>query len=160
MLKLLWTVHDELLQRALNRIYRSETLEVLSFVLICSFSHFFHVGVGYGMLLATAIGNTSFMLVTAYILHYLFSSMRRTLPWVGCDNEWNTDFCSTRFQDCIVQTGMIVAGNGSCVVIENVPSSDLVVYGIDQDSSGNYDYSQYMDPLAGKRVRPSEEYWK
>lgn len=111
------------------------------------------------MLLATGIGNISFMLVTAYILFYLFASFRRTLPWIGCDNEWNTVLCSELFSDCISKSS-IIAANGSCVNPDYMTSQELLSYGAAVTPSGEYNFSSYVDPFDGKRVRPTEEYWK
>ncbi|KAJ8039492.1 Sodium- and chloride-dependent glycine transporter 1 [Holothuria leucospilota] len=116
-------------------------------------------GIGYGMLLATGIGNISFMLVTAYILFYLFASFRRTLPWIGCNNEWNTVLCSELLSDCISKSS-IIAANGSCVNPEYMTSQELLSYGVAVTPSGEYNFSNYVDPFDGKRVRPTEEYWK
>lgn len=111
------------------------------------------------MVFATGIMDVSFMLVTAYVLFYLFASLKRILPWVGCENEWNTIFCSEIYTKCIAISGVIVA-NGSCVNPDWLKPQELLSYGVEQIPSGAYNFSKYKDPFHGKRVRPSEEYWK
>ncbi|XP_065312494.1 sodium- and chloride-dependent glycine transporter 1-like isoform X2 [Gordionus sp. m RMFG-2023] len=50
-------------------------------------------GVGIGTVLLTAIGSTSYNLLVALILFYLFASFRSDLPWGHCDQTWNTPAC-------------------------------------------------------------------
>ncbi|XP_076822055.1 sodium- and chloride-dependent GABA transporter 2-like [Clavelina lepadiformis] len=37
--------------------------------------------------------NISYPVILAWVLKYLVSCFSRNLPWVSCDNEWNTEHC-------------------------------------------------------------------
>ncbi|XP_069114390.1 sodium-dependent proline transporter-like [Argopecten irradians] len=50
-------------------------------------------GVGYSMVLMTAICSWYYGLIVAWVLLYLGYSFYPTHPWASCDNDWNTDEC-------------------------------------------------------------------
>ena len=37
--------------------------------------------------------NVYYAVILAWSLRYFFASMAPVLPWVSCDNEWNTESC-------------------------------------------------------------------
>ena len=50
-------------------------------------------GVGYATTLMAFWVNTSYIVVLAWSLYYLFMSFTDVLPWDNCDNWWNTKHC-------------------------------------------------------------------
>ncbi|XP_021339166.1 uncharacterized protein LOC110440421 isoform X2 [Mizuhopecten yessoensis] len=52
-------------------------------------------GIGISMVLSSAIVSVYYNMVNAWAFHFLFASMTGVLPWLGCDNYWNTEACST-----------------------------------------------------------------
>ncbi|XP_021369231.1 sodium- and chloride-dependent betaine transporter-like isoform X2 [Mizuhopecten yessoensis] len=50
-------------------------------------------GLGYMMVVISAIVTWYVGVVLAWVLYYLGYSFATTLPWASCDNEWNTDRC-------------------------------------------------------------------
>ena len=50
-------------------------------------------GVGYGALIAAAWLNIFYIVVLAWAIYYLVSSMAAELPWASCDNWWNSAQC-------------------------------------------------------------------
>ncbi|GAB1598096.1 uncharacterized protein LOC115211848 isoform X2, partial [Argonauta hians] len=53
----------------------------------------FFKGIGYGMVLVSAMIAIYYTMVTAWAFHFLFSSMTTMLPWRSCTNSWNTKYC-------------------------------------------------------------------
>lgn len=60
-------------------------------VVINYHSHFYHVfaGIGYGQFVIKMF-DFSFIIIQTWTLLYLVFSFRTQLPWVSCDNIWNT----------------------------------------------------------------------
>ncbi|KAK3594648.1 hypothetical protein CHS0354_003571 [Potamilus streckersoni] len=50
-------------------------------------------GIGYCMVISTAMVSYYYNMINSWALHFLFSSFYATLPWSACDNQWNTDRC-------------------------------------------------------------------
>ncbi|KAK7098485.1 sodium- and chloride-dependent glycine transporter 1-like [Littorina saxatilis] len=50
-------------------------------------------GLGYAMVLVSWFISLYYNVVISYVLFYLYSSLRSTLPWTTCDNSWNTEHC-------------------------------------------------------------------
>ncbi|PIK47109.1 putative sodium- and chloride-dependent neutral and basic amino acid transporter B(0+) isoform X1 [Apostichopus japonicus] len=115
-------------------------------------------GIGYGMIVTSAVVGISYIVVITYCLRYLIASFTTRLPWVGCDNDWNTKFCSSKFVDC-KSDGLVFLANGTCVSPDILTVSERIDYGVVTLPFGNYSVGNITDPLATERVRPSEEYW-
>ncbi|KAK7469916.1 hypothetical protein BaRGS_00036079, partial [Batillaria attramentaria] len=47
-------------------------------------------GVGYSMVLISALVSVYYNMVTAWAFHFLFTSLTARLPWGFCNNTWNT----------------------------------------------------------------------
>ena len=47
-------------------------------------------GIGYATIVIVFYLNIYYIVVLAWDLVYLFMSLRSTLPWSTCDNDWNT----------------------------------------------------------------------
>lgn len=54
-------------------------------------------GIGYGTTLMAFWLNTSYIVVLAWALYYLFMSFTYELPWDSCENSWNTPNCITPY---------------------------------------------------------------
>ncbi|KAH7644649.1 hypothetical protein HUG17_0187 [Dermatophagoides farinae] len=50
-------------------------------------------GVGFASMIMIGLCNTYYIVIIAWTLYYLFSSINVPLPWMTCDNEWNTISC-------------------------------------------------------------------
>jgi solute carrier family 6 amino acid transporter-like protein 5/7/9/14 len=47
-------------------------------------------GLGYSMVLISFLVSIYYNMVTAWALHFLFTSLTSRLPWESCNNFWNT----------------------------------------------------------------------
>lgn len=51
------------------------------------------LGAGYAIIVVNLICTTYYNVIIAYPLLFLFKAMQSTLPWMHCNNSWNTDRC-------------------------------------------------------------------
>lgn len=51
-------------------------------------------GVGFTVILISLYVGFFYNVIIAWALHYLFSSFTAELPWVHCNNTWNSPNCS------------------------------------------------------------------
>ncbi|KAI8510550.1 Sodium- and chloride-dependent glycine transporter 1 [Branchiostoma belcheri] len=94
------------------------------------------VGVGYAMVAISMMVGIYYNVVIAYTLYYLFASFTATLPWLTCNNPWNTDAC--------IQDRSVVGGNGT--------NSSLFTNSSLLNTTVNH--------TATRPVSASEEYWR
>ena len=119
-------------------------------------------GVGYGMMLVSAYVGIYYNVIIMYTIYYLVASFTLELPWVGCHNDWNTEFCSLLFDECTdPDVGGIVTEANECVRLNEMDDQTLAYYNVTKiPVPPYYNLSMYTDPLKDSRRRPSEEYWK
>jgi len=53
-------------------------------------------GLGYGMVTVSTYICIYFAVLISYILFYFFASFTSELPWIHCNNTWNTENCALR----------------------------------------------------------------
>ena len=73
-------------------------------------------GVGYATTLMAFWLNTSYIVVLAWALYYLYMSFTDVLPWDNCNNWWNT-------KHCVSSTGHVFNATVNQSVIEASKSS-------------------------------------
>lgn len=115
-------------------------------------------GVAFGMMGVSATISVAYNIVITYCIRYLVASFTTKLPWTDCDNDWNSKYCSLKFGDC-KDAGLVFLENGTCVQPHTLTQDEMVIYGVEEISPGNYSLEGLVDPLEQQRVRPSEEYW-
>jgi len=106
---------------------------------VWKFNPFFK-GVGYTMVVLSAFVGIYYNVIISYTVFYFFASLTSVLPWISCENWWNSDICSNEFlKECTVNFKDIdttkVAGyltlengfNGSLPIFEKV-GKDAVDY--------------------------------
>ena len=121
-------------------------------------------GISFGQLLIQSYGCITYNVVIMYCIYYFFASFTSKLPWIGCDNRWNTDLCSDRLDQCLERDG-IITFNNTCLSFANLTNEDLSLYNITFGSFGTndteeYNLVNYTDPFSDQRLTPSEEYWR
>lgn len=50
-------------------------------------------GAGYAIIIVNVICTTYYNIILSYPLLFLANCFQSELPWVDCDNEWNTENC-------------------------------------------------------------------
>ncbi|XP_023810430.1 sodium- and chloride-dependent GABA transporter 2 [Oryzias latipes] len=89
-------------------------------------------GIGYGSQVVVLYTGVYYIIILAWTFLYLFSSFGSEIPWVSCNNSWNTDSC---FQHSHNQTG-----NTSSSVVEFWERRILgLSHGIDEIGSIRWD---------------------
>lgn len=48
-------------------------------------------GLGYGMIIVSAIVMLYYNLIIGWTIFYMFASMKSELPWQHCEPEWSTE---------------------------------------------------------------------
>jgi len=108
------------------------------------------------MVITSGIVAVYYNVIITYTIFYMIKSLTFSdLPWVGCDNDWNTKFCSKLVTECL-DAGGIMTKDNECVDVMGLNDTDLLQYNV----TDRVNMTGYIDPLADMRVRPSEEYYR
>ncbi|XP_064606661.1 sodium- and chloride-dependent GABA transporter 1-like isoform X2 [Liolophura sinensis] len=122
------------LELALGQFYRKGALGIWS--RMPAFK-----GVGFSFIVITCWLNMYYTVIMAWSLWYMFHSFRLTLPWVTCDNSWNTDACLASFADrpsaCVNITSRINASDSYKTSFGN--ATGACVNGSARNSSVQYE---------------------
>lgn len=55
-------------------------------------------GIGYAAAVMAFWLNTHYIVVLAWALYYMWSSLTAELPWGNCNNAWNTPKCRSEYE--------------------------------------------------------------
>ncbi|XP_076469703.1 sodium- and chloride-dependent GABA transporter 1-like [Babylonia areolata] len=110
-------------------------------------------GVGYAATIMAAWLNTYYIVVLAWAVFYLVSSLTRNLPWAACDNTWNTPNCLSEYDRHKLP---LTCTNGSVHFEVNVTSEYNATYLFQQYK--DYNCSQIYDPT--RFSSPVKEFWE
>jgi hypothetical protein len=58
-------------------------------------------GIGYAVVLIAFLVDFYYNVIIAWALRFFFASFTSQLPWIGCDNRWNTRSCREASTDNI-----------------------------------------------------------
>ncbi|XP_072173164.1 sodium- and chloride-dependent glycine transporter 1-like [Diadema setosum] len=114
-------------------------------------------GVGYGMVVVSAIVGIYYNVIITYSLFYFFNSFSAVLPWAGCHHSWNTPLCSELVKECLAAGGIMTESN-ECVSVANMTDSELAQYNVTFSEDGNF--TGYSDPSHELRESPSAQFYK
>lgn len=56
-------------------------------------------GLGYGMIIVSAIVMLYYNLIIGWTIFYMFASIRTELPWQNCKKEWSTECKLNQFMN-------------------------------------------------------------
>uniref|UniRef100_A0AC34FE99 Transporter n=1 Tax=Panagrolaimus sp. ES5 TaxID=591445 RepID=A0AC34FE99_9BILA len=84
-------------------------------------------GIGISMVFISCIIAIYYNMITSWALFYLFNSIKPSLPWATCGNDWNSDNCTVWNRGAVAicknMNGSLLI-NGTCVIVtENLDDS-------------------------------------
>ncbi|XP_046584048.1 sodium-dependent proline transporter-like [Haliotis rubra] len=103
-------------------------------------------GIGYGMVVLTAIISIYYNVILAWTLYYIVGSFSSVLPWSTCDNEWNTDLCHVRTDQ----------SNSSHVPLHGNETQVNTLSELGTTNISNV----LLSNMTNRTLTPSEEYWR
>ena len=95
------------------------------------------------MISLTVIITIYFNVTMAWVLYFLYHSLTSVLPWSTCNNDWNTEQCSTFTK--------------SDVVIGNTSYANYSIVWSDNATNVNETTNK---TLVTDRLTASEEFWR
>lgn len=110
-------------------------------------------GVGYGMVVLTAIVAIYYTVLMAWTLYYFIMSFSPRLPWSHCDNDWNTQSCYMRISSSsddmvnITSTGSLSTTTATTTTTTTM--ADLITVNISNITSQEKNLKT-----------PTEEFWE
>ncbi|CAB1322742.1 unnamed protein product [Coregonus sp. 'balchen'] len=109
-------------------------------------------GCGIAMLIISVLIAIYYNIIMCWTLYYLFASLKGSLPWANCKNEWNTQDCKDKdmllLDSCILRDG-------------NTNSIRNTTFCLSADVIGNLSKLTNITSEINKTyVSPSEEYFK
>lgn len=87
-----------------------------------------HTGTGYAIVIINVICSLYYNVIIAYPIVFIWKSMSATLPWMSCNNPWNTP-------NCIEVTALLAL---IALLPRKTPSSDAFVYTFFTAFAGNF----------------------
>uniref|UniRef100_A0A3Q1JKP2 Transporter n=1 Tax=Anabas testudineus TaxID=64144 RepID=A0A3Q1JKP2_ANATE len=109
-------------------------------------------GCGIAMLIISVLIAIYYNIIMCWTLYYLFASLKGSLPWANCRNEWNTEECKDKdmllLDSCILRDRNITSiKNSSFCLSANAVGNLTKLINMTVDNNKTY-------------VSPSEEYFK
>lgn len=111
-------------------------------------------GIGYGMVIISAIVCIYYNIIITWTLYYFFKSLQAHVPWATCNNEWNTEECS--------QTGHRSQTLASIFNASRNQNSSLDGLSSNNDSYGMVSGTimAVNETMSEHKVTPSEQFWE
>ncbi|CAH1777720.1 unnamed protein product [Owenia fusiformis] len=108
-------------------------------------------GIGYGVVVLGTVSNIYYIVIVAWAFYFVIASFTWTLPWITCNNSWNTPQCTSRI---MVNS---TSNNTAEYAINNITGYNFSGnVNISLDGVGN---GSTLVNTSLRRVTPSEEYW-
>ncbi|XP_012944276.1 sodium- and chloride-dependent glycine transporter 1 [Aplysia californica] len=129
-------------------------------------------GLGYAMVIVSWLISLYYNVIIAQVLFYLFASFTDSLPWISCDNPWNTNNClvfnhTERNQavNASVQSTVMTyiegaAYNLSSAVLSNLTSGMTEAATTTTTTTALPDAETTTRALAATMNTPAEEYYR
>ncbi|KAK6994030.1 sodium- and chloride-dependent glycine transporter 2 [Biomphalaria glabrata] len=103
-------------------------------------------GLGIAMVISSTLTAIYYNMILGWALHYMFSSFTSSLPFLSCDNSWNTKDCKLKLP--VMQcSGSSQSNDGLC---------------LDENGKerGIWNKTLFTESTGRKIVSPSQEYWE
>ncbi|KAL5012420.1 hypothetical protein ScPMuIL_010971 [Solemya velum] len=114
-------------------------------------------GVGYGMVIISAIVCVYYNIIITWTLYFLYMSFRKSLPWSTCDNEWNTENCITHGSSQNTASNETLLNS---TIFDNSTGFAANVSGYNLTSAISSAIEASNDTISKKLVPASEEFWQ
>ncbi|XP_059162593.1 sodium-dependent proline transporter-like [Physella acuta] len=103
-------------------------------------------GVGVAMVIVSAMTGIYYNMILGWALHYMFASFTSDLPFLTCDNNWNTQDCKLKLpkMEC---DGDSKGADGTC---KNGNGKEI----------GLWNKTLFFEATGRKLKSPSQEYWE
>ncbi|XP_029354016.1 sodium- and chloride-dependent glycine transporter 2 isoform X2 [Echeneis naucrates] len=118
-------------------------------------------GCGIAMLIISVLIAIYYNIIMCWTLYYLFASLKGSLPWANCRNEWNTVECKDK--DMLLLAALcFLIGTDSCILRDrHITSIKNSSFCLSANTLGNLSKLLNMTVDSNKSyVSPSEEYFK
>lgn len=76
------------------------------------------LGIGYATAVIVFLLNCEYNIILSWTFYYIFASFTSILPWSHCNNDWNTENCTT-FEDLQRLHGNYTSDNTKPSVLAN-----------------------------------------
>lgn len=77
-----------------NHFYITKNVpNILKATLMIMLNRHFVLGIGFAMIAVAFLCTVYYNVIVAWVLYYMYASMRKEVPWKYCNNEWNTNRC-------------------------------------------------------------------
>ncbi|KAH9507947.1 Sodium- and chloride-dependent glycine transporter 2 [Bulinus truncatus] len=103
-------------------------------------------GLGIAMVISSTLTAIYYNMILGWALHYMFSSFTSSLPFLSCENPWNTEDCKLKLP-IMTCDGDGQSNNGLCV---DSNSKEI----------GIWNKTLFMESTGRKLMSPSQEYWE
>ena len=101
-------------------------------------------GVGIAMVFVSGFTSLYYNMILAWSYYYLFASFTSNLPWKGCLNKWNTEYCADLLP-LVTCDGATKYNNGTCYQ--------------DNKRIGLWNNTRFTEVTGLKRISAAEDYW-
>ncbi|KAK0063123.1 sodium- and chloride-dependent glycine transporter 2 [Biomphalaria pfeifferi] len=103
-------------------------------------------GLGIAMVISSTLTAIYYNMILGWALHYMFSSFTSSLPFLSCDNSWNTKDCKLKLP--VMQCSGSSQSNDGLCLDEN------------GKEKGIWNKTLFTEATGRKIVSPSQEYWE
>ncbi|XP_067931125.1 sodium- and chloride-dependent GABA transporter 1-like [Watersipora subatra] len=116
-------------------------------------------GVGIGMIAVTFFICIYYNVIIMWVLYYMFSSFQASLPWVGCNNLWNTDKCFDSSEETVCQKFDNGTATGAIYLYRKCYNATMVAAGEIITEFNNTIIEEKTNMSEGNRIPAAEEFF-
>ncbi|XP_063875983.1 sodium- and chloride-dependent glycine transporter 2-like [Scylla paramamosain] len=118
-------------------------------------------GLGWGMIMVSALVSIYYNVILAWAFFYTFASFTSELPWTDCDNDFNTPECYLLQEDKVCKNMSMFYYNQTCLEPDAYCGLvNLVSLNASHCYDPNENDSLVVADGAVHRITPSEDYYR